>query len=108
MKKSLHFSQLFGLLALLGTLQEFRAEPAKANPLSDQILQRRVFKEPLLWVGDQPPDEAESLALSAALEVAGTNHTARRVEQLEQFVTAHPGSPWAPSIRANLAVVYRF
>jgi len=83
---------------------------AHADPrsgLADEISRRRIFPQPLLSIGDEPPSQAESLALSAALEIGKTNRVVQRIQQLEQFIAANPDSAWVPSIRANLAVYYR-
>src|ERR1043165_6947690 len=85
----------------------FGLQAAESTP-ADQVTSQRIFEQPILWVGEQPPSDAESLELLGALDASGTNRMARRVERLEQFIADNPSSAWTPSLRANVAVHYRF
>src|SRR5438552_15467258 len=93
------------LVTLTGALisDPCRISAAQPTAISDQISRQRIFVEPILWVGDQPPAEAESAALSRALEAGKNNRTTQRILQLEEFVGSNPDSAWTPSVCANLA-----
>src|SRR5437667_1695343 len=68
-----------------------------------------LTQQPIVWVGDQPPDETESLALWIVLDNWRANHYqagADGAEDIELFLQAYTNSAWAPSLHANLGRFY--
>ena len=65
-----------------------------------------LTQQPFVWVGNQPPDEAESLALWIVLDNWRANGYQAGVDDIESFIGAYPNSAWAPSLHANLGRVY--
>lgn len=75
------------------------------NPATDaetQIKQARFFPEPIVWLGNDRPAEADSRLLLEALHLPRTNGVQPVIEALERFVQSHPQSPWTPCLQANL------
>ena len=65
-----------------------------------------LTQQPFVWVGDQPPDEAESLALWIVLDNWRSNGYEAGVDNIESFIEAYPNSAWAASLHANLGRFY--
>jgi YD repeat-containing protein len=119
--------KLFNLISILSLL----SLPLSAEePVSwtDRVMPSRIFGESLMWVGKEPPSEAESKALYELVTViteqlqnqlmpAGLkNHEgiAKSFKSLpidyavlEQFIQTYPDSAWTPCLRANLGKYYR-
>ena len=74
---------------------------------ADQVVQKRLFAEPLTWVGDQPPAEVESSELLADIGLFEANGVGAGFDGLEKFLAAHPQSAWSPSLNVNMAEYYR-
>ena len=65
-----------------------------------------LTQQPFVWVGNQPPDEAESLALWIVLDNWRANGYQAGADDIESFIEAYPNSAWTPSLHANLGRVY--
>ena len=65
-----------------------------------------LTQQPFVWVGDQPPDEAESLALWIVLDNWRANGYQAGADDIESFIEAYPNSAWAASLHANLGRFY--
>src|SRR6266702_4237534 len=61
-----------------------------ALPVAQRITQAPVFKDPIVHVGDQPPDPSESQDLWSAIDVMRQNGPAVGISALELFVEAYP------------------
>ncbi len=80
--------------------------PVFSDPPTDhEIFRARIFEEPLLAVSPTTSTDNIALAdaLTAYLGAGGGENTAA----LEAFLDRHPASPWAPSLRLDLGIVYR-
>jgi RHS repeat-associated protein len=83
-------------------------DPALARmPVIERIVSAPVFEEPLTWVGDGLPDDEESEALWAAIDLMRQLGPGAGFEAIEAFIEAYPDSVWTPSLRCNLAFYYR-
>jgi RHS repeat-associated protein len=100
------------LYAILGVVMlaifSVRGMAADANDYTARLLQSKMFKGPLVWVGTTPPSEAESKALWLLAEKVQASHDPDGMQEFEGFIAQYPQSPWVPSIRANLAYYYRW
>ena len=76
-------------------------------PVIERILRAPVFPSPLVFVGDQAPDVAESEDLWLAIDVMRVNGPKVGIPALELFVESYPKSAWVPSLRSNLGRYYR-
>src|SRR5581483_9044079 len=96
--------RLFRLSSLpcLVALGMHLAVAQEGQELSEKISDAAVFYQPLVWVGKQPPSEAENRELWGEVQDVMRNPGSASLEGLERFITSHPSSPWVPSIRANL------
>ena len=92
-----HVRSLFWIWSLLAASLIARAQ------FDERVERAHSFSEPVYWVGETPPTEAETIALVEALNKPGPNGT----EHLEQYLAQNINSPWSPSIEANLAWKYR-
>jgi RHS repeat-associated protein len=74
-------------------------------PTDDEIFKARVFAEPLVPIGPTTPEENAALArgVMAYLQAGGGENTV----DLEALLEARKVSPWRPSLRLNLGIVYR-
>ncbi len=81
------------------------AAPGGAPPALDRPEEGRTFAEPLVAVGAPAADETRELA--AAIRAYRAAADVEAVEPLTGFLERHPGSAWAPSLEADLAVLYR-
>jgi RHS repeat-associated protein len=72
--------------------------------LIQQVGRSRVFRGPLVWVGEHAPGDPETQALLAAI---GGYKRGRDMVVLETYIQEHPRSPWNPCLRARLAEQYR-
>jgi RHS repeat-associated protein len=70
---------------------------------ADAISLLRILPEVLLPVGAASPEETETLA--RALEFYAADPGVG-ISLLEAFLTHHPSSAWAPSLRANLGAIH--
>ena len=95
---------LSGLLAM-STGAGFAAE---TNNYADLISQSKLFKEPIVWVGTNPPTRFESESLWSLCKQAQAQYIPDNLDKLENYIAMHPGSPWVPSLQANLAYYYRW
>src|SRR6266487_3600913 len=69
-----------------------------ADRMGDLITRASAFPQPIVWVGAEPPQEAESKTLLHALRTAEDSGREAGLTALERFVVEHPGSPWTPSL----------
>ena len=92
-----HARNLIGIWSVLVASVIARAQ------FDERVERAHHFSEPVYWVGETPPTEAETVALVDALNKPGPNGT----EHLEQYLAQNINSPWSPSIEANLAWKYR-
>ena len=80
-----------------------------AAPTDAELSAVQVFDEPLAPLGGAGRAE-ENAALAAAIQKqagADRSRDAAPFGGFEEFLQAHPGSAWAPSILAGLGVAYR-
>ena len=78
-----------------------------ALPVAQRITQSPVFKDPIVYAGDQAPDPSESRDLWSAIDVMRQNGPGVGLSALELFVETYPDSGWTPSLRNNLGLHYR-
>ena len=71
-----------------------------ANPSEQEIRQVRLFAEPLVPTGSVPSAE-ENRQVAEALRQHVQRTIADDFSALEQFVAAHPESPWTPALLFN-------
>jgi RHS repeat-associated protein len=84
------------------------ANPALALPDNSSeadLRQVRLFAEPLVPVGRTPAAQ-ENGQLAAVLRPHGQRAAVDDFSHLEQFITNHPDSPWAPALTFNLGMDY--
>src|SRR3989442_3123233 len=101
---------IFPLLAgaALSTLAQVALDPYLAGlPAEQRITQAPVFRDPIIYVGDQPPDAAESEDLWSAIDVMRQHGPAVGIPALELYIQSYSNSVWTPSLRNNLGVYYR-
>ena len=76
------------------------------DPTDDELLRTSFFHEPLALVGG-----ASTLSDNRALARAIRTDLARRdrytTDALDEFVRAHPATPWRASLLVNLGILYR-
>src|SRR5437867_9813725 len=98
-------------LAIVGALElappSAHAQEEGAKVTANQITQAKFFAEPLLWIGNQVPPQAELQALLDIIENARALGGSNTMARFEDYILRDPNSPWVPSLRANLAVIYR-
>ncbi len=90
------------LLPLTKTLAE--------NPGTAQIAAFRPFSEPL-WPTSENPTAAENAAIETLLRSFANLQTfapgiLARLTEAETYLAQHPASPWNPSVRLNLGLIY--
>jgi tetratricopeptide (TPR) repeat protein len=87
----------------------FLSGPARAadGDVIDRITSAPAFLQRILWTGAQAPPVTESDALWSALEQMRDAGPQAGFAALDAFVARHPNSAWTPSVRANLAYMYR-
>lgn len=96
---------LFGLaLVAPGSILAQESVPV---PVAQRITETKLFPEPLQWTRQAPIEEKETQELWAALETLQQGGYQAGFPVLEQFLTAHPDSGWAPALRSTLAQRYR-
>jgi hypothetical protein len=98
------------LAVLLAIPEQGRGTDQQASDTSDlaaQISQAFVFTQPIVWVGVIPPTSEENSDILKAVKLAQEGHLKEGISEFENFIAAHPGSPWTPSLRANLGKYYR-
>ncbi len=98
--KILIYLTVFSSVWLVPTL-ELSARPATAT--EEAIHSNKLFEEKLVWLGKEPTEE-ESAQLLAGLQQAASGGT---YSSLENYLSVRTNSPWAASLRANLAARYR-
>jgi len=66
-----------------------------------------VFPEALIPVG-AVPTSAETASLKQAVESYSKTRVGNpeKLDRLEEFMAAHPGSPWVPALRLNCGLIY--
>ncbi len=79
----------------------------ESSPLAQRISQAFVFPQPIVWVGETEPGEAESQALWEGVQILRSQGAEACVAALERFVKAHPQSAWAASLQSNLGKYHR-
>ena len=92
------------LLAISSATNAMASE--NQQPFADEITRASVVYQPIMWIGETPPGEAENRALHADVEKMKQLGVGPAVPDLETFLATYPGSPWAPSLRANLGQYY--
>jgi len=103
MKTTIIFRKLFLAVAVaIGTIQ---GASAKENSVDQQIRTSNVFRTQLEMFGPAPSGD-QSKSLLAALRQFNTNIKSGLTAS-EAFLRQYPNSPWAPSLRVNLAEYYR-
>jgi hypothetical protein len=106
--RSIHSKGLI-LVAVFSSLSlaVSRCSAADAEDYTGRISRARIFDQPLVWVGDVPPTQAESQELWDALGIGRIKSLSEAAIALEAFIQKHPGSPWSPSLHANLGHLNR-
>ena len=92
-------------LFLAGTLSALAA--AGAPTAAEQLAAKRIFPDPLVWVGSTAPTEDESAALLGAVGFFESAGVQAGYDALNGYVTAYPNSSWTPCLTVNLAEHYR-
>ena len=75
-----------------------------ANPSVDEIRNSRLFVEPLVPVA--PPSMDDNQQLASALAAYSQRTVGDDFSALEQYLAAHPDSPWNGSLNFNLGLEY--
>jgi hypothetical protein len=75
-----------------------------AQPTAAEIVQARVFSEPLMAIGDTTP--AENTALARAITAYVHGASPEQVAPFQTFLDEHGSSAWRPSLLASLASLY--
>ncbi len=83
------------------------AAPESTSPVAQQISRKKVFAEPLIWVGSEQPSDTDSEALLEALDTVRPPRVQSGIAAVESFISTHANSPWIPSLHANLAAYHR-
>lgn len=78
------------------------AAQSGADAAAREVAHARLFPQPLLWVGAQPP-EPESRTLLTDIGVFNTAGVEPGFEALQQFVAQYPQSGWTPCVEVHLA-----
>src|SRR6266481_3452448 len=102
--RSLIAYPLGGLFAGIAVSSVLINLPAAENApnLAVQISSSPIFYQNLMWIGDTPPPEAENQLLWKEIQNMSSRGVEPSLPALEKFIADHPGSPWLPSLRANL------
>jgi hypothetical protein len=80
---------------------------AQTTDYAGQVTQSRLFVQPLVWVGTQPPPDSESLELLGDVGIFKSDGVKAGFAALEHFLVEHPQSAWAPALEVNMAGYYR-
>jgi RHS repeat-associated protein len=72
------------------------------NSFASSIKGRFIFSRPIIWVGNQAPDDSHSSELAKVLDLFNTDPRGG-IDAVEQFIASDPDSPWTPSLNENLA-----
>jgi RHS repeat-associated protein len=75
------------------------------NPTPQDIFQARIFEEPLVPIGADPPP-ADNAALAAALLGYSKRSGPDDFSSLTDFLGAYPASPWNAALLTNLGLEY--
>jgi hypothetical protein len=75
--------------------------------VAERIQQTPVFRDPIVYIGDQAPDPAESEDLWRAIEVLSQQGPRVGIPALELFAQTYSNSVWTPSLQNNLGFNYR-
>jgi RHS repeat-associated protein len=76
-----------------------------AKPTTREIIQARIFEEPLVPMGGEPGAD-ENAGLAAALLDYAKRSGPDDFASLESFLKQHPKSPWAASLQLGLGLEY--
>ena len=101
--KQQNLVQVLTTVALMAMLQSMSAATID---YAGEIMKAPLFLEPVVWVGQTPPSEAESKELWQAAGLDPNSTGGDKIGGLEAFIQKHPESPWTPSLRCNLANYY--
>ena len=74
--------------------------------LEQRIQSEMAFPRRIVWVGEEPPSQAQSEALWQALVTMRTEGVQPGIAALEAFTSLYPESPWTPPLHANLGAHY--
>jgi len=76
--------------------------------LDQQVQAVGIFREPLIAVGGQAPEEQSRslLAAVAAYQQSTQKREPEDLSSLEAFLKKYPDSPWAPSLQLNCGLLY--
>ena len=90
------------VMVLAGT-----ASQAASTSLEMDIQRTFALHQPLMWVGDTPPSEQEDqVLLNDIRNIKLSQGMESYVTTFENFIANHAGSPWIPSLQANLGRNY--
>ncbi len=74
---------------------------------TDRLFETRLFAQPLVWVGQNKPSDAESKMLWSAFGVEKSRPLGDSIPDIESFIASNPSSAWTPSLNCNLGDYYR-
>ena len=86
--------------ANLGCVASVQANELQTNSVTQQVLQAQSFREGLVWIGPKEPSASESQEL---LGIIRNLSQPEWTGEVEQFLEAHPHSPWAASLHCDYA-----
>jgi len=93
---------------LPGALAQVPLDPELARlPVVERIMQAPVFENPLVYIGELPPDPNESQDLWSAIDVLRQYGPSTGIPALELFIQSYSNSVWTPSLRNDLGFYYR-
>ena len=92
---------------VLGCATAFCALEASNENFSSQITESRVFRQPIVYIGERVPALLESQQLWEALTAFRSGGESAGLPALEQFLSMYTNSIWAPSLKSVLANYYQ-
>ena len=92
--------------AVLLVLTVISAAQAQNQDYTEMLGKARLFDGHLVWLGANPPGQAESQELWDAFGVGQNTNTDQCLEKVESFLQGNPNSAWTPSLHAQLAKYY--
>ena len=105
-KVSLFRGTILGLAFIMSGPTRLAGAGRRGRTLAAEITRASVVYQPLMWVGDIPPTDAENRTLDTEVENMKQRGVAPSIPALEQFIGSYPNSPWTASLRANLGRYY--
>ncbi len=97
---------IFSSCLVLAACLSLPAVAATFRSFTEAVSGSYFFQQPVYWVGEEPPSEAESQLLFKILDDWRVSQQIGLAE-LEAFLETYTNSVWAPSLHANLGKFYR-